>query len=417
MPNDRSGCQKVAHYSAPMQSGTPPRLLSSTVSFLMVALALALWLAPLRPALARVPPRVAARRAQARLHAVQVQIARIARQVAQSRIEQSHLTRALRATEQSASAARASLTAIRQRRAALAARRARLAARRQAREADLHHARHALRAELRAAYLIGQQGPLRLLLDQGGPGRMQRMFAYYSYFGRQRARDIRDVEADLGRIAQLGEQLRSADTELATLEQRHQTQLNALEQASTRRRRVLARIAARTRTGAERLRRLRRQQHGLENLLAALRRAEARMPAERPPHRFARLRGRLPWPVAGRLIARFGQRRGGGLRWDGDLIATRLDAPVRAVAPGRVIFADWLAGLGLLIIVDNGGGYMSLYGHNDHLYARVGEQVTAGQLIAAAGDSGGVSRPELYFGIRHGTRPVDPRLWLEHHAR
>jgi septal ring factor EnvC (AmiA/AmiB activator) len=121
--------------------------------------------------------------------------------------------------------------------------------------------------------------------------------------------------------------------------------------------------------------------------------------------------------VAGRLIARFGAPRAGGLRWDGDLIATRLDAPVYAVAPGRVVFADWLAGLGLLIIVDHGGGYMSLYGHNDHLYARVGQQVAAGQLIAAAGDSGGAARPELYFGIRRGTVPVDPRLWLERHAR
>ena len=379
--------------------------------------ALALALAPSGPARAGIAPQAAARRAQARLHAVQAQIARIARQVEQSRIEQGRLTQALRTTEQSAGAARAALAAIRRQRAALAARRARLAGRRRSSEADLARTRQVLIRELRAAYLIGRQGPLRLLLDEGGPGRMQRMFAYYSYFGRQRAQDIGHIEADLQHITQLDDQLRAADAQLAGLEQQRRAQLTALEHASAARRQVLASIAARTRTGAERLSQLRRQQRGLKVLLAALRRAEARLPAERPPQRFARLRGRLPWPVAGRLIARFGQPRAGGLRWDGDLIATRLDAPVRAVAPGRVIFADWLAGLGLLIIVDHGGGYMSLYGHNDHLYARVGQQVAAGQLIAAAGDSGGASRPELYFGIRAGIRPIDPRLWLEHHAR
>jgi septal ring factor EnvC (AmiA/AmiB activator) len=379
--------------------------------------ALGLALTPSRPARAGIPPQAAERRAQARLHAVQAQIARIARQVEQSRIEQGRLMRALRTTEQSAGTARAALAAIRRRRAVLAARRARLAERRQSSQVDLARTRRVLVRELRAAYLIGRQGPLRLLLDEGGPGRMQRMFAYYSYFGRQRAQDIRRIEADLQHITQLDDQLRAADAQLAGLERQHRSQLTALEHASAARRRVLASIAARTRTGAERLSQLRREQHGLEVLLAALRRAEARLPAERPPQRFARLQGHLPWPVAGRLIARFGQPRAGGLRWDGDLIATRLDAPVRAVAPGRVIFADWLAGLGLLIIVDHGGGYMSLYGHNDHLYARVGQQVAAGQLIAAAGDSGGASRPELYFGIRAGIRPIDPRLWLEHHAR
>ncbi|MGC8520554.1 MAG: murein hydrolase activator EnvC family protein [Steroidobacteraceae bacterium] len=379
--------------------------------------ALALALAPAGPVQARIAPQIAARRAQARLHAVQVQIARVARQVEQSRIEQSRLTQALRTTEQSAGAARAALASIRRQRAALAARRTRLAARRRRRQADLDRTRRLLAGELRAAYLIGQQGPVRLLLEQGGPSLMQRMFAYYSYFGRQRARVIGDIEADLQHIAQLDRQMQASDAQLAGLEQQRQNQLSALEHATLERRQVLASIAARTRTRAERLLRLRREQQGLQALIAALRRAEARMPRERPPQRFARLQGHLPWPVAGRLIARFGQPRAGGLRWDGDLIATRLDAPVRAVAPGRVIFADWLAGLGLLIVVDHGGGYMSLYGHNDHLYARVGQQVAAGQLIAAAGDSGGASRPELYFGIRHGTQPVDPRVWLERHAR
>lgn len=349
------------------------------------------------------------------MRAVQAQIARIARQVSQSKIEQGRLTVKLRASEKSAGTARARLESLQQQRAADAVRQAALTARKRQREKDLTRNRRALTGELRAAYLIGRQGPLRLLLNQGDPGRMSRMFAYYSYFSRQQAQHIHDIEGDLRQIDQLDTQLRGEDAQLATLEQQRQAQVSTLEQANTRRQRVLAAIEARTRTGTERLAQLRRQQDALQSLVAALRRAAARLPAEH--EHFGRLQGHLPWPVAGRLMARFGQPRAGGLRWDGDLIATRLDAPVHAVAPGRVIFADWLAGLGLLIIIDHGGGYMSLYGHNDHLYARVGQQVAAGQLIAAAGNSGGASRPELYFGIRHGTRPVDPRLWLERHAR
>lgn len=378
---------------------------------------LMLTLGALGHAAVRGPPRAAARRAQAQLKTVRAQIARIVRQVDRSRTEQSRLTRQLRATELSAGTARSALSAIRRERAADAARQARLAARRRSRQADLRRARQALAAELRSAYRVGREGALKLLLNQGDPARMQRMFAYYSYFGRQRAEDIHAVEGDLRHIAQLNRQLSVADARLAGLEQQRRRQLDTLEQASAQRRHVLVRIAARTRTRAARLLRLRAQQRGLESLLAALRRAESRLPPEHPSRRFARLQGHLPWPVAGRLIARFGQPREGNLRWGGDLIATQLDAPVHAVAAGRVVYAHWLAGLGLLIIVDHGGGYMSLYGHNDHLYARVGQQVAAGQVIAEAGDTGGANRPELYFGIRHGTRPVDPRLWLEHHAR
>jgi septal ring factor EnvC (AmiA/AmiB activator) len=352
---------------------------------------------------------------RARLQAVRAQIERIIRRVRASRIEQSRLTASLRAAEQSVGAARAALQTLRERLAADAARQAALAARKRQRQAALDRSRHALADELRAAYLIGREGPLTLLLNQGDPSRMGRMFAYYSYFSRARAHRIHAIEADLRQIDQLDTAMQAEDAQLASLERQRQAQLDSLDEATARRKLVLAGIAARTRTRTQRLVELRRQQMALESLLAALRRAEARSPVEHG--RFAGLQGHLPWPVAGRLVARYGQLRAGGLRWDGDLIATRLDAPVRAVAPGRVIYADWLAGLGLLIIVDHGNGYMSLYGHNDRLYAHVGEWVKAGQLIAEAGDSGGAARPELYFGIRKGTRPVDPRLWLEHHAR
>lgn len=354
-----------------------------------------------------------ARQARAQLEALRDQIARITRQVSRGQAERDRLTRQLRTTEKSVSEAQAALDDLRQQRALGAAHRAQLEAQKHQREADLAQNRTALAGQLRAAYLIGREEPLKLLLNQGDPARAGRMFAYYSYFGRARALKIQAIEADLERIGQLDAQLQSQDSKLASLQQAQETQVSTLEQARSHRLKVLASISAETQTRAERLARLRRQRSGLESLLAQLRRATASLsPQDLGNSPFAHLRGRLPRPVVGRIIESFGEVRAGGLKWQGDLFATQRDAPVRAVSQGRVIYADWLAGLGLLIIIDHGNGYMSLYGHNDRLYESVGQHVAAGQTIAEAGDSGGSARPELYFEIRKEGKPLDPRAWL-----
>jgi murein hydrolase activator len=354
-----------------------------------------------------------ARQARAQLQALRAQIARITRQVSRGQAERGRLTRELRATEKSESQAQAALEDLRQERDASAAERAQLQARRRQREADLASNRSALAGQLRAAYLIGREEPLKLLLSQGDPAQAGRMFVYYSYFGRARALQIQAIEADLERIAALDGQLQAQDAKLASLQQAQQAQVLSLEQARSQRLAVLASISAQTQTRAERLARLRRQQSGLESLLAQLRRATANLPPQNLGNSpFARLRGRLPRPVAGRILESYGEVRAGGLKWQGDLFATHRDAPVRAVSQGRVIYADWLAGLGLLIIIDHGDGYMSLYGHNARLYESVGQHVAAGQTIAEAGDSGGSARPELYFEIRKAGKPLDPQTWL-----
>jgi septal ring factor EnvC (AmiA/AmiB activator) len=177
---------------------------------------------------------------------------------------------------------------------------------------------------------------------------------------------------------------------------------------------LLASLSADAKSRQRELERLKRQQDGLERLVRELRRALERIEKFPTDSRdaFARLRGKLVWPAAGRVVARFGQVRAGGVKWDGMLLAGQQGAPVRAVYHGRVVYADWLPGLGLLTIVDHGDGYLSLYGHNERLYKAVGERVTAGDAIAAVGDTGGRPRPELYFEIRKGGRPVDPRPWF-----
>ena len=356
-------------------------------------------------------PETDARKAEAELQAVKAEIERITRQVSAEQVERDRLTHELRTSELSVGKLRDSLSEVRRERAERAARRAALAAEQREREAEVQHNRAALAGQLRAAYLIGRQEPLKLLLNQKDPALVGRMFAYYSYFGRARAGQIKLIEDDMQRIAELDGELAAEDQQLAELEKQQRAQLRALEQARTQRTHVLASLEAQSHTRAQNLERLRSQQAGLEKLLRELRTAMERFPLE-GNDAFARLRGKLAWPVSGRLVARFGDARAGGVHWDGVLVATERGAPVKAVCQGRVIYADWLPGLGLLTIVDHGDGYLSLYGHNERLYKAAGEPVASGEPIAAAGDSGGSSRPELYFEIRKGGKPVDPRPWF-----
>jgi septal ring factor EnvC (AmiA/AmiB activator) len=356
-------------------------------------------------------PETDASKAEADLREVKSEIERITRQVSEEQVERDRLTRELRNAELVVGKARLSLTDIRRERAERAARRAAFATEKHTREVQLSDSREALAGQMRAAYQIGRQEPLKLLLNQRDPQVAGRMFAYYGYFGHARAGQIKLIEDDVQRIAELQTQLEVEDAKLAELEKEQRTELGALEQARSARTQVLADLEARSRSRAQNLERLRSQQAGLEKLVRELRAAMERFPVE-GNDAFARLRGKLAWPVSGHIVARFGDARAGGVHWDGLLVATERGTPVKAVFAGRVIYADWLPGLGLLAIVDHGDGYLSLYGHNDRLYKAAGERVVAGDTIAAAGDSGGSSRPELYFEIRKGGKPVDPRPWF-----
>lgn len=381
---------------------------SRPVFSLLAALALA-WTGSVPHAAPR--PEGDAQKTEERLAAVKAEIERISRQVSAEQVERDRLTGELRTAELSVSDVRGALLDVRRERAEAAARRQALAAEQHARETQLVENRAALAGQMRAAYLIGRQEPLKLLLNQQDPALAGRMFAYYSYFGRARAGQIKLIEDDVQRLAELQVQLQAEDEKLAQLEQQQRAHLSELEQARAKRSRVLASLEVQSHTRAQNLERLRGQQAGLEKLLRELRAASEKYPVT-GNDAFTRLRGKLNWPVAGRLVARYGDARAGGVVWDGVLIATERGAPVKAVCQGRIIYADWLPGLGLLAIVDHGDGYLSLYGHNERLYKAVGESVAAGDAIAAAGDSGGSSRPELYFEIRRAGKPVDPRPWF-----
>lgn len=352
-----------------------------------------------------------AKQAEAELKAVKAEIERIRRQVSRDQVERDRLTRDLREAEVAVAKAREGLDRVRQDRETHARRRAELGREKSELEGQLRNERSTLAGEVRAAYLMGREEPLKLLLNQRDPARAGRMLAYYGYFGRARAERIGRIEESVARLAELDRELEQEEQRLAALEEERKAELERLEQAAKQRSAVLAKLKEESRSREQSLKRLQAQQSGLEKLLEELRRAMERFPVD-AKDAFARLRGRLAWPVTGKIVARFGETRAGGLKWNGVLIATERGTPVRAIYHGRVVYADWLPGLGLLTIIDHGDGYLSLYGHNERLYKAAGERVTAGDVIAAAGDSGGRSRTELYFEIRRAGRPVDPRPWF-----
>jgi septal ring factor EnvC (AmiA/AmiB activator) len=353
-------------------------------------------------------------RAEAELKAIRSQIDKVRAEMERDAGRRDRLAREIEESEKTVSSARGELEKLRRERAQQAARRAELAAKRRTEEAALARDREALAGQIRAAHMIGQREPLKLLLNQHDPAEAGRVLTYYQYFGRARAAQIAAINQHIAGLATLDQELAREEERLTALEEQQKSQLSRLQSARDRRGRALVSLEAESRNRARELERLKEQQGGLEKLVRELRRALERV--EKFPtdskDAFARLRGKLAWPVSGRLLASFGQVRAGGMKWDGVLVSGNQGAAVRAVYHGRVVYADWLSGLGLLTIIDHGDGYLSLYGHNDRLYKDVGEKVTAGDTIATVGDSGGRPAPALYFEIRKAGRPIDPRPWF-----
>jgi septal ring factor EnvC (AmiA/AmiB activator) len=390
----------------------PPAVPAAVLATVLATLSATVLAALLALAPSPAPAAQDAKKTEAELKALRSEIEKVASQVKSDKAAKDRLARELRIAEMSVSEVRRSLDDLREQRAEHARKRAALAEDKRRRQSDLARERESLAGQLRAAYLIGSEEPLKLLLNQKDPSRAGRMFAYYSYFGRARAEQIDRINANLAQLDQLDQGIAAADERLAAVEAERKAELGKLDTARTQRGRVLASLQVEAKERAQSLERMKREQGALEKLLRELKRAIQRFPPDTNTE-FGRLRGKLAWPVEGRLVARFGETRGGSVKWDGVVVAAERGAPVRAVHSGRVVYADWLPGLGLLTIVDHGDGYLSLYGHNDRLFKAAGERVAAGEPIAAAGDSGGRARPELYFEIRKGGKPVDPRPWFK----
>ncbi len=272
--------------------------------------------------------------------------------------------------------------------------------------------RRELAAQVRAAYAMGRQEQLKIVLNQEDPARLGRVLGYYGYFNRARVARIEAIEAALDRLQQVEGEVRTEQARLDALHARHRESAAALERERHARAALLEQLAARIQDQDRELARQRADEARLARLLESLQKALDEMPAvaERVP--FGKQRGRLAWPASGRFSVGYGQARGvGGVRSQGVVIDAGEGGDVRAVSHGRVAFADWLRGYGLLMILDHGDGYMTLYGYNQALNKEVGDWVEEGDVIASVGRSGGNAQSGLYFEIRHRGRPVNPKRW------
>lgn len=284
----------------------------------------------------------------------------------------------------------------------------------QTQQAAIAAHRDVLVNQVRAAYMLGRQEPLKLLFNQDDPARLDRALAYYGYLNRARLARIEAVNLQLETLKTVAAQITQENTHLQELRAQQVVEQETVRKTQAERQTLLATVNAEIDTKDAQIARLEQDERGLQGLLKALQEALADFPdaAIDTTQPFAKLKGQLPLPAHGRIGARFGAQRGAGLpAWRGLLIAAPEGSAVRAVGRGRVAFADWLRGFGLLIIIDHGGGYMSLYGYNQSLYKEAGESVTAGETIAAAGASGGQTQNGVYFEIRQRGQPVDPLAW------
>ena len=276
-------------------------------------------------------------------------------------------------------------------------------------------------------YLGAQADPLRLMLSGEDPNRTARNLQYLGYVTRARSNLIKDIQGTLAGIRNLAREAGERAQELAAITAEQTAQGHRLEAEKRARAEVLSRISRDIQRQRREINTLRRDETRLTRLIQQLGRIIARPKAspprirnERVPERsvaagpFEQLKGRLALPVRGELGNRFGSPRpDGGPTWKGLFIMARTGEEVRAIAGGRVVFADWLRGFGNLVIIDHGSAYMSLYGNNEALYKRVGDEIRGGEAIAAVGNSGGNADSGLYFELRHEGRPLDPLTWVD----
>ena len=293
-----------------------------------------------------------------------------------------------------------------------------LLVRRSALDAKLKDQRDALAALLRSAYAMGRDEELKLLLAQDHIDDIGRMLAYYRYFERARVHEIDSLLTDLQALADVQADIERETAALKNSRDERASQAQQLEAEREQRHRLLGELETALKDQTARLAALGKDEKALVDLLAKLRDIFADIPqhlAGAEP--FADLRGRLNWPLRGKIVGHFGGGEDGERSSQGVLIAAKNGSDVHAVSHGRVVYADWLRGYGLLLIIDHGEGYLSLYGYNETLLKEAGDWVDAGDIIATSGDSGGRRTAGLYFEMRHDGKAFDPSAWIMHHAK
>jgi septal ring factor EnvC (AmiA/AmiB activator) len=349
---------------------------------------------------------------RAKLEQLQKQIRALNRELSSARSERESLLQGLRESELALGRlqaqmreARAAVTASETKLAELEREQQALEARRQSQQAHIA-------TELRTAWKMGRQQQLKVLLNQEDPQTVARALTYYRYLFDARQARVEAFRVTLAELQQVQAGIEETRARLQARQDELAEQGEQLEQRQTERQQAAARLARDIASKGDALAQLERDREELEALLEAIQRAiiEMQLPENFQPFRAAR--GKMPWPLPGEPANAFGRMRDTGkMRWQGVNIPAEAGSTVTAIHHGRVVYADWFRGSGLLLIIDHGEGYMSLYAHNQSLLREVGEWVQAGAPVSTVGESGGLERPALYFEIRHDGKPVDPAQW------
>ncbi len=277
---------------------------------------------------------------------------------------------------------------------------------------SLNNSKILLGQQIVSAYQLGRESRLKLLLNQDSPARLSRMLAYYDYFSRAQIDQIKEFRVALDTLDRMQAEIDGKLLELSSVQEIHEREFSTLQGRRHERQEVLEGLAGRIDSDAEKLTELSRNRSDLESLLQRLSSALADIPSDLGQYISPKdQRGLIPVPLQGRILHSFGEARAGGFNWHGWLIKAGRGSEVHAIAYGRVAYADWLRGYGLLMIIDHGDGIMSLYGHNESLHYGVGDWVQPGTVISTVGDTPG-SDQGLYFELRNQGKAVDPATWL-----
>lgn len=323
------------------------------------------------------------------------------------------LVRNLRSLEQDIGRLTAHLHQLREREEQLQGELRQLDAQAQILKNQLASQRGALGAQLRNAWMQGDAPGLKVLLNETDPQQLARLMTYHEYLSRDAVLRLQTFQATLAQLQDNRAQALSARAQLTAAQAQARTEQEERQERQTERRQALAALQSDISQRRGELERLQADRTRLEDLVKQVEEAVRAMdlPAQSTP--FKQLRAKLPWPTRGKVVANYGESMAAGkMRRNGIIIQAAAEEPVLAVHYGRVVFANWLRGFGLLLIIDHGDGYMSLYGHNGGLLKSVGDWVSAGETVALMGEGSG-SPNGLYFEIRHNGKPGNPAQWLQ----